>query len=132
MIFNENSFCGGVFNDAINLSLDSFITKYEAKSKSTKKDIIFNSTTLVLDDSTLLISSDTPNKVTSCQCQFKEMSKIEQFIEAVQKDKRFEHDNFMGSLYYYPENINGLSMSKIAIHAEKTTFYYFVELILIY
>ena len=95
MIFNENSFCGKVFNDAINLSLDSFITKYEAKSKSTKKDIIFNSTTLVLDDSTLLISSDTPNKVTSCQCQFKEMSKIEQFIEEVQKDNRFEHDNFI-------------------------------------
>ena len=135
MIFDENTFCGKIFNDVINLSLDSFVKKYEAKSESIETSPLFpESTDFILNNSTTLQISTyrSPNRITSCQCQFKEPSKIEQFIETVQKNNLFEYDNFMGSLYYYPEKMKGLSMSQIRIYTEKTMFYYFVELGLSY
>lgn len=135
MIFDENTFCGKIFNDVINLSLDSFVKKYEAKSESIETSLRFPEITdFILNNSTTLrISTDkSPNRITSCQCQFKELNQMEEFIKTIQKNNLFEYDNFMGSFYYYPENIKGLIMNKISIYAEKTMFYYFVELTLIY
>jgi len=136
MIFDENLFCGRVFNDAINLSLDSFIKKYGAISKSIKDDSMYkDNIQFILDDFKKLwvyFKNPSNNKVSTCQCWFKEQSEIISFIRTVQNSGLFEHDSYMGSLYYYPENTRGLSMKQIVIHAENTMMGNFVELMLSY
>ena len=132
-IFDESLFCGKVFNDAINLSFDAFIEKYEAESKSMKKDSVYETIDFILDDSTKIRALyNTSNKVSACQCWFTEPTKIEHFIKTIENNSLFEYDSFMGDFLCCSNNINELSMQQIAIHAEKTMGLYFVEVMLIY